>query len=344
MPISKPSKPQVVYEAILAPFSRVDRKTRTIYGVKVLGQDSLWGRYYLDEAIERDFQAYEGVSVFMGELGGIKVGPGGMSLALRHQRYTKKPKTPLAGKLRNVRRERTREGLGVFANLVAEPGAAGDLLLEAADTCPTTFGLSHVAAVKSTRMPLLGGGLREVVGGIGPVHYVEVVSNPASTKHLFEGLDMADMATDPGNGVVAQMSVEDAFHCLEMAIVHEYEGADRISALKIVDKFKAQLLGGDEGDTGGSADETATAPEGKTTEGTVPIGAIRPRGMTQELRETNTLLRQLIEAQAGGGRRLSPVRSGARAPVQEGAPDPKPKAPEKIPYEDKTAMRRFLES
>lgn len=338
-------KAKTVFEAVVGHAGRVDRATRTIFNVKVLGQKSAWNRTYMDEAINRDYVKYEGVKVFMGEVGGVKVGPAGMSLDLRHQKFTKKPKTPLAGTLRGVKPTRQ----GVFANLVVEAGATGDLLLDAAETCPQTFGLSHVATVESAQVPTMGGGQTEMVRAFGPVHYCEVVSSPASVRNLFEGLDMAnEVAAAPA----AQMGLEEAFQALEMAIVHEYEGADRIAALKVVDKFKSQLLGdGSEGEGEESADDAAAAtPEGTSDASARPISAIRRPVLAQQVAETNTLLRQFIEGQASGtGRRLSPVRSGGRAPVQEGdATSPqgggRPKPAEKIPYGDRDAMRRFMES
>lgn len=326
--------------------SRVDRASRIIYGVKVLGRSSAWGRTYMDEAIQRDYRAYEGIKVYMGELSGVKVGKGGMHLDLRHQRFTKRPKTPLAGTLKNARPSKE----GVYANLVVEAGATGDLILDAAEKCPESFGLSHVAAVEAASVPTLEGGRTELVRAFGPVHYVEVVSNPATNKNLFEGMDMADMATaEPA--AAGYMGIEEAFDALKMAFVHEFEEADLAKALTQLSKFKEKILGGGD-DT--SSEEDGAPPAASEGVGGVadpsaqPLNAVRRSSLLSAISENNALLRQLIEGQTaagavGGGRRLLPTRSGGRQPVQEGGGPPVPPAkPEKIPYGDPAAMRRWL--
>lgn len=352
---TKTPKLTTAFEAVCAPIGRVDKAARIIYGVKVLGPKSQWGRVYTEEAINRDYTAYEGAKVYMGEVGGVKVAPsrngfgGGVVLSLKHQAFARgrKPRTPLAGTLRKVRPTRN----GVYANLHCEPGATGDLVMEAASQCPETFGLSHVASIKSDVVPSLGGGRTEVVWGFGPIHYVEIVSNPATNKNIFEGLEMND---DTAVAAPVAMGVEEAFTALEMAIVHEYEGADRIAALKVVDKFKSQLLGGDEGgeeggDDGAGAAQASASREGVAEANATPITAVRRvPSLRSEIAETNSLLRQMIEAQAQPqGRRFSPARSASRRPVALEAVDeqqPQKPKPEKIPYGDRAAMRRFLES
>lgn len=142
---------------------RVDRDKGVIYGVKILGLESVNDRRYSPEALAKAKTLYEGVGVYVN--------------------HPAKPNDPRGvqdrfGRLVNVRVES--DGLyGDLEYLKSHPDAA--LITEAAERMPEQFGLSHNAK---------GEGAEDngifVVQEIVDVRSVDVVTEPATTGGMFE--------------------------------------------------------------------------------------------------------------------------------------------------------------
>jgi hypothetical protein len=147
---------------------RVDREKACIYGVKVLGYQSLNGRRYLPEAVRKAAPLYEGAMVNIDH-------PEGKPTDQRsaYDRF---------GKLVNVRYV---ENKGLFADLeylAAHPMASR--VLEAAERMPDLYGLSHNAE---------GEGEDDdngvfIIHKITEVRHVDLVADPATTRSLSEGV------------------------------------------------------------------------------------------------------------------------------------------------------------
>ena len=149
--------------------SQVDREAGVIRGVKVLGAESRNRRRYPQEVVARAKSLYEGCVVNF-DHGPIKDATGERSVGDR------------AGWLQDVR-EAQDGGLTADLHLLLSDPRSGKVL-EAAEKRPELFGLSHFADVKSRRQ-----GGQEIVEEIYRVRSVDVVSDPASTKSLFESLE-----------------------------------------------------------------------------------------------------------------------------------------------------------
>ena len=143
---------------------KIDEDAAVIYGVKILGRESLNGRVYSQTALNEAAELYEGISV-----------------NLDH------PQDP-----RSVRG--VAEGWGVLRNTrVARDGVYGDLhylkhhaqtpaLIERAQRFPRNFGLSHNAS--GTVVSTADG--PDIVESIEHVESVDLVSKPATNRGLFE--------------------------------------------------------------------------------------------------------------------------------------------------------------
>lgn len=147
---------------------RVDREKGCIYGVKVLGYQSLNGRRYLPEAVRKAAPLYEGAMVNIDH-------PEGKPTDQRsaYDRF---------GKLINVRYV---DNKGLFADLeylAAHPMASR--VIEAAERMPDLYGLSHNAE---------GEGEDDdngifIIHKITEVRHVDLVADPATTRSLSEGV------------------------------------------------------------------------------------------------------------------------------------------------------------
>ncbi len=144
---------------------RVDSAAGVIHGVKVLGLSSGNGRSYLKEAVSRAAHLYEGARVNVNH--------------------------PVPG---TSRARDYRDRLGVLRGVrVIDDGLAADLhfnpkhplaeqLLWDAEHAPENVGLSHNVQGRTTRR-----GEQTIVEEIISVHSVDLVTEPATTKSLFEG-------------------------------------------------------------------------------------------------------------------------------------------------------------
>ena len=150
-------------DIVRAKVGRVDRDKGVIYGVKILGLESVNDRRYTKDALVKARPLYEGIGVYVN--------------------HPEKPNDPRAvrerfGRLVNVRLET--DGLyGDLEYLKAHPDAA--LVTEAAERMPEQFGLSHNAK---------GEGKEEdglfVIEEIVSARSVDVVTEPATTGGMFE--------------------------------------------------------------------------------------------------------------------------------------------------------------
>lgn len=154
---------------------RVDRDSSVIHGVRVLGPSSLNGRQYSSQAIQKAASLYENRPVNVDHSGSQDGGQRRVS-----DRF---------GWLKNVR----------FANagleadlhfLKSHPQA--ESVVEAAERNPALFGLSHNADGRMTR-----NGSQYIVEEIVGVRSVDLVADPATTKSLFESLQLKEESMDP---------------------------------------------------------------------------------------------------------------------------------------------------
>lgn len=149
-------------ELTLSAPGRIDRETRTIHDVKVIGLTSKNGRKYRESALQAAIPKYEGADVNLDHV------PEG------HQQ----PVTALGGTLRNVR---LKAGEGLFADLRYNTTPAGQTILGLAEDHPERFGMSHDAEGATEQ----NGGVTEVTE-ILEVHSVDAVRKPATTRSLHE--------------------------------------------------------------------------------------------------------------------------------------------------------------
>jgi len=147
---------------------RVDRDKGVIYGVKILGRHSKNGREYSDAALDQAVKLYEGAKVNVDHPARNRPGEPIQDRGLM-ERF---------GVLRSVRRE----GDSVHGDLhYFKSSASTEQILEMAEKCPETFGLSHNAEGKTTTR-----NGRVIVETLHKVHSVDVVDDPATTAGLFE--------------------------------------------------------------------------------------------------------------------------------------------------------------
>ena len=144
---------------------RVDRANGIIRGVKLLGGTSANGRRYLESAMRTGAGLYEGAKVNVNH----QKGRGDRDYADR------------IGKILNAHYV---EGKGVFGDLHYNPKhALADQLAWDAENSPDSVGLSHDAEGK-TRVE----GGKVLVESITKVRSVDLVSDPASVKGLYESI------------------------------------------------------------------------------------------------------------------------------------------------------------
>lgn len=137
--------------------------SNTIKGVKIIGTESLNGRRYPIEVLEKCYKLYEGALVNINH----KLGAEGRD-------YTDR-----IGRVVNVRCESD----GLYGDLVYNPHHRDAKSLEWwAENDQNAVGLSHMAQVRSKWTPE---GVEEVTD-IVKVESVDLVANPATTKGLME--------------------------------------------------------------------------------------------------------------------------------------------------------------
>lgn len=170
----------------------VDRAAGVIRDVKILGHESANGRTYSRAAITKARGLYEGMRVNVdhpkkpGESRGVS------------DRF---------GRLVNVREKQ--DGLyGDLEYIKAHPLA--EMTAEVAERMPDQLGLSHNAEGRMAK----GG---KLVESITKVHSVDLVSDPATVRGLFEETNMEpEMGETSGSG----NAIKDAFNAEIMKIVN----------------------------------------------------------------------------------------------------------------------------
>jgi hypothetical protein len=144
---------------------RVDRDLGVVRGVKVLGLVSANGRRYTRAAIERARPLYEGIPV---------------NIDHPHQARPDEQRrwADRLGRLENVRAT----DAGLFADLhYLKSHPMAEMTVEAAERMPEALGLSHNAVGRVVKRQQ-----ETIVEEIMQVRSVDVVSDPATTKSLFE--------------------------------------------------------------------------------------------------------------------------------------------------------------
>lgn len=146
---------------------KVDRDRGIIFGVKILGFESKNGRRYLPEAVQAAKARYDGVTV-----------------RINHPRSPRDSRDAgdVFGRITNP----TEKPDGLYGDLeYLRSHPLAERICEAAERMPEVFGLSHNAE---------GEGDYEngtfVVREITDVRSVDVVADPATTKGLFEGVNV----------------------------------------------------------------------------------------------------------------------------------------------------------
>jgi hypothetical protein len=144
---------------------RVDREAGVIYGARILGRKSINNREYTLPAVEKARPMYEGRNV-------------NLDHPSRTDPDSERPVAARFGWLENVR---VVDGglVGDLQYLKTHPQA--DSIAEAAERNPKLFGLSHNAEGKTSRK-----NGTTIVEEITSVRSVDIVSDPATTKSLFE--------------------------------------------------------------------------------------------------------------------------------------------------------------
>lgn len=147
----------------------VDRAAKVIAGVKVIGNDSLRGRTYTRECLQKAMPLYEGARVYVGHT--------------KRAGQPRKPDEQPVGWLENVHLDDAGGLSGDLHYLESHPVCAS--LVEAAERNPSLWALSHNAhgVPRRTRR---GEEITEILA----VHSVDLVHKGATTKGLFEGEPM----------------------------------------------------------------------------------------------------------------------------------------------------------
>ncbi|MEQ8847566.1 hypothetical protein [Botrimarina sp.] len=158
---------QRLSERTLAAPGSVDRTAKVIRGVKIIGTVSRNGRRYTEECLRDAAGLYEGAKVYLDHRK-----PGGSQSVSAH-----------FGTLRNVRWVPERKAVVGDLHYLASHPSAGPIL-EAAESQPSAFGLSHDADGDVQRQRG-----ESVVTKIRKVFSVDLVADPATTAGLFESAD-----------------------------------------------------------------------------------------------------------------------------------------------------------
>ncbi|MEE9472361.1 MAG: hypothetical protein V3V82_00070, partial [Acidimicrobiia bacterium] len=150
---------------------RVDRAAKVLRGVRVLGPSSINGRTYTKAAVEGAAERYNNQPVFFDH----------PSEADQVRGVGDK-----AGWLEGVHSDQHGGLTGDFHYFQSDPRIGK--IIEAAERSPEQFGLSHNVEADCRRE---GDGV--VVEAITAVRSVDIVTNPASTKSLFEHQEQIQM-------------------------------------------------------------------------------------------------------------------------------------------------------
>ena len=160
------SRSVMLREHVTAPPGRINRESGIIHGVKICGLNSANGRTYAESALRDAVPLYEGVAVRFDH-------PKNLS--------TERKFVEGFGALRAVRFV---PGQGLFGDLyfsTAHPLAGH--VLECATKFPNNFGLSHNVIGETSRR-----NGKTVVDFISDVQSVDIVSEPATSRGLFEAV------------------------------------------------------------------------------------------------------------------------------------------------------------
>lgn len=180
---------------------KVDREAGVIRGVKVLGLESRNRRRYLKEAVRKAIPLYEGAKVF-----------------IDHDRKNgERSFKDRWGTLTNVRADDNGELWGDLEYLKSHPQT--EMILESIERFPDSFGLSHNADGEDKMQNGVS-----VVTEIVAVHSVDLVSDPATNKGLFEGYQMKKKLIEAVAGSVLAPV---------LARLLENEGYDDMAAMEI---------------------------------------------------------------------------------------------------------------
>lgn len=150
---------------------KVDRENGVIRDVRVLGPTSRNGYQYSPQAIAAGRGLYEGIVV-------------NFDHPPRHNSSRATPIADRAGWIENPREEKGGVTADVYL-LKADPRS--DKVFEAAERRPELFGLSHNIEAKTRRE-----NGRTIVEEIKRVRSVDVVSDPATTRSLFESIEQEE--------------------------------------------------------------------------------------------------------------------------------------------------------
>lgn len=177
----------------------VDAEAGIVRNVKIIGFESLNGRYYLPAALRSATHLYEGAKVNFDH-------PDKPTDARKYEdRF---------GVLRNVRFV---EGSGVFGDLHYNPAhSLASQFAWDAENVPENLGLSHNATLRISGKKDNQG--RAVIEQIVSVKSVDVVSDPATTQSLFESLNTEnEMPTKENNepGDMAYKAMRDKIEAIE---------------------------------------------------------------------------------------------------------------------------------
>ncbi len=159
-------KTETLREIVQSRDLQIDHERGVISGVRILGTKSSNGREYSSAAIRSAIGLYEQKAV-------------NMNHPPRSDPTADRNVTDRIGWLENVRQDRDGGLSGDLNLLKSHPTTA--LVLEAAERNPRLFGLSHNVEAKSRR-----DNGTTMVEEICTVRSVDLVSDPASTKSLFE--------------------------------------------------------------------------------------------------------------------------------------------------------------
>lgn len=184
---AKPARQRVDLLERTSTAGRVDAAAGVIRGVRIIGKVSKNGREYSDAALRQAVPMYEGTKVYLDH-----PSHPGQSRSIRDR----------VGVLENCRMDGDCVR-GDLRLLKAHPMTGA--ILEAAETQPTRFGLSHHASGESIQR-----GGKMIVESILSVRSVDLVENPATNSGLFESCDMNN-ATLARQTSLIQETIKDVF-------------------------------------------------------------------------------------------------------------------------------------
>ena len=243
---------------------KIDREAGVLHGVRVLGLKSLNGREYEPSAVARAVGLYEGKQVNFGH-------------AERNNPDRERTIQERAGWLQAVRIDFD-GGLSADLHLFTSDPQTGKVF-EAATRRPDQFGLSHNS---DGRVRRVGG--KALVEEIYRVRSVDIVSDPATTRGLFEseerrmeslreagGLVPGDTApADATAGGGSGDEVKDAFKKMVMGVLDDdaLDLQGKVAKIKEILKAEEKL----------SAKSGAGAPADAVAEAVRLEGCIAPSG------------------------------------------------------------------